>query len=102
MTDTATNEQLAVATPQKNQLDERGLLRYGKMLIDGQWVDAVSGQTFAAIYPGTGATIANVASGDSADVALAAQAARRAFDSGPWPKMNGSERAKLLWKVPAG
>lgn len=99
MTDTATNEQLAVATPQKNQLDERGLLRYGKMLIDGQWVDAVSGQTFAAIYPGTGATIANVASGDSADVALAAQAARRAFDSGPWPKMNGSERAKLLWKV---
>lgn len=99
MTDTAISEQLAVATPQNNQLNEQGLLRYGKMLIDGQWVDAVSGETFAAIYPGTGQTIANVASASAADVDLAAQAARRAFASGPWPKMNGSERAKLLWKI---
>lgn len=99
MTETATNEQLAVATPQKNQINEHGLLRYGKMLIDGQWVDAASGETFEAIYPGTGKTIAHVASGAAADVDVAAQAARRAFDNGPWPKMNGSERAKLLWKI---
>src|SRR5438046_2476626 len=44
----------------------------------------------------TGETICQVAEGDKADVDLAVKAARKAFESGPWPKMNASERGRLL------
>jgi acyl-CoA reductase-like NAD-dependent aldehyde dehydrogenase len=42
---------------------------------------------------------AQVAKGDERDVDLAVQAARRAFDQGPWPRMAASERARMLWKL---
>ena len=70
-----------------------------KLLIDGQWVDAQSGKTFAVYDPSTGQQIAQVAEADAADVNLAVTAARRAFESGPWAKMKPVERARLLWKL---
>ncbi|MEO5930035.1 MAG: aldehyde dehydrogenase family protein [Candidatus Kapaibacterium sp.] len=69
------------------------------MLIDGEWVDAVSGETFQSVYPGTGEVIANVASGGKEDVDRAVAAARRAFEEGEYKKMNGADRGKLLWKI---
>ena len=42
---------------------------------------------------------AHVAKGDERDVDLAVQAARRAFDQGPWPRMAAAERARVLWKL---
>jgi acyl-CoA reductase-like NAD-dependent aldehyde dehydrogenase len=33
------------------------------------------------------------------DIDLAVQAARRAFDQGPWPRMATAERARVLWKL---
>jgi aldehyde dehydrogenase (NAD+) len=69
------------------------------MLIGGRWVDSVSGKTFATINPSTGQEICQVAEGDKADVDLAVAAARRAFESGPWPKTNASERGRLLYKL---
>ncbi len=70
-----------------------------KLLIDGKWVAAASGKTFEVKDPATAATIARVAEGDKADVDLAVQAARRAFESGPWPAMTPSERGKLVWRI---
>ena len=70
-----------------------------QLLIDGQWVDAQSGKTFAVFDPSTGQQIATVAEADAADVNLAVAAARRAFDDGPWAKMKPVERARLLWKL---
>ena len=70
-----------------------------QLLIDGQWVDAQSGKTFAVFDPSTGQQIATVAEADAADVNLAVAAARRAFDDGPWAKMKPAERARLLWKL---
>ena len=70
-----------------------------QLLIDGQWVDAQSGKTFAVFDPSTGQHIATVAEADAADVNLAVAAARRAFDDGPWAKMKPAERARLLWKL---
>ncbi len=70
-----------------------------KMLIDGKWVDAVSGKTFTTENPATGETICRVAEGDKADIDKAVVAARRAFETGPWSKMSGSERARLLNKL---
>jgi aldehyde dehydrogenase (NAD+) len=69
------------------------------MLIDGEWHDAVSGKTFETINPATGEVIAQVAEGDDSDIDLAVSAARRAFDSGPWPKMTARERGRLLYKL---
>jgi phenylacetaldehyde dehydrogenase len=70
-----------------------------KLLINGKWVAAVSGKTFEVKNPATGNTIAYAAEGDKADVDVAVQAARRAFESGPWATMTPSDRAKVLWHV---
>jgi phenylacetaldehyde dehydrogenase len=70
-----------------------------KMLIDGKWVNAASGKTFPTYNPATGEVLAQVAEGDRADIDLAVQSARRAFESGPWSRMTASERGKLVWKL---
>jgi len=70
-----------------------------KMLIDGKWVNAASGKTFPTYNPATGEVLAQVAEGDRADIDVAVQAARRAFDSGPWTRLTASERGKLVWKL---
>lgn len=70
-----------------------------KMLINGQWVAAQSGQTFPTYDPATGDVICQVAAGDKADIDLAVKAARAAFETGPWRKLTASERGRLLWKL---
>jgi phenylacetaldehyde dehydrogenase len=70
-----------------------------KMLIDGKWVNAASGKTFPTYNPATGEVLAQVAEGDRQDIDAAVQAARRAFDSGPWSRLTASERGKLVWKL---
>jgi aldehyde dehydrogenase (NAD+) len=70
-----------------------------KMLIGGQWRDSVSGKTFATVNPATEEVIAEVAEGDAADIDLAVQAARKAFDSGPWRKTDARDRGRLMNKL---
>jgi len=70
-----------------------------QMLINGHWVDSVSGKTFPSYDPSTGEVLATVAEGDKADIDLAVKAARKAFESGPWRKMSVSERGRLIWKL---
>jgi len=70
-----------------------------KMLIDGKWVNAASGRTFPTYNPATGEVLAQIAEGDQQDIDAAVKAARKAFDSGPWPRMTASERGKLVWKL---
>src|SRR5437016_14212960 len=70
-----------------------------KMLIDGKWVDSVSGRTFETINPATGDVIAHVAEGEAPDVDKAVKAARRAFEKGPWRKMSARERGRILYKL---
>src|SRR6476660_8311933 len=69
-----------------------------KMLINGNWVEAVSGKTFPTYDPSTGEVLAQVAEGDKADIDLAVKAARKAFE-GPWRKMSASQRGRLIWKL---
>jgi phenylacetaldehyde dehydrogenase len=75
------------------------LSRPRKILIDGQWVDAASGKTFATYNPATGEILSQVAEGDQADIDRAVKAARKAFESGPWRELLPSKRGKLLWKL---
>ncbi len=70
-----------------------------KLLIGGQWRDAVSGKTFPTYNPATEELIADVAEGDAADIDLAAKAARKAFDSGPWRTMDARDRGRLMNKL---
>lgn len=69
------------------------------MLIDGQWVQAASGQSFEVFNPATGERIATVASGGPEDIDRAVKAARRTFDDGTWYGMGASARARIMFKV---
>ncbi len=70
-----------------------------KLLIDNEWRDAVAGDVFASINPATERVIAHAPAAQAADVDLAVSAARRAFETGPWPRMSGAERGRLLYRL---
>lgn len=74
-------------------------IRETDCFIDGKWVPAISGKTFATINPATEEEITQVAEGDADDVDAAAKAARDAFDSGDWPKMDARDRGRLLYQL---
>jgi len=74
-------------------------IRQTQCFIGGQWVPAASGKTFETINPATEEVIAEVAAGDKADVDQAAKAARKAFETGPWPKMDARDRGRLIHKL---
>src|SRR5215470_2671101 len=65
-------------------------------VIDGQETESVSGERFASVDPWTREPWAEVALGGQEDAERAVQAARRAFDEGPWPRMGFAERGALL------
>jgi phenylacetaldehyde dehydrogenase len=70
-----------------------------QLLIGGRWLPAAAGETFAVENPARETSIARVARGRAEDVDRAVAAARSAFDEGPWPHTNPSERGQLLWKL---
>lgn len=70
-----------------------------QLFIGGRWQDAASGKTFPTINPATEEVIARIAEGDAADIDLAVQAARRAFESKSWAGMSQRDRGKLIWRI---
>src|SRR5690606_8759821 len=67
--------------------------------IDGEHVDSLDGATFGVLEPVGNTTYLQCAAGSAADVDRAVQAARRAFDEGPWPRMLPRERARVLNRI---
>jgi phenylacetaldehyde dehydrogenase len=90
---------MATALVNLNQEVTEFLAAPHKMLINNQWVDAVSGTTFPVYNPATGEEIARVAQGDAKDADLAVKAARKAFELGKWRKLTPSERGRMIWKL---
>ncbi|MEM6979304.1 MAG: aldehyde dehydrogenase family protein [Planctomycetota bacterium] len=74
-------------------------VQHTQCFIGGEFVDAVSGKTFATVNPATELEIAQVAEGDAADIDAAVRSARRAFESGPWSRMDARDRGRLLLKL---
>jgi aminomuconate-semialdehyde/2-hydroxymuconate-6-semialdehyde dehydrogenase len=70
--------------------------------IGGQFVDSLSGRTFHSISPIDNTVCASVAEGGAEDADRAVEAARRAFDDGPWPRLAPAERKKVLHRVADG
>ena len=73
-----------------------GVTVRSQAFIDGAYVDAASGETFDCISPGTGRTIAQVASCGEEDVDRAVAGARRAFESGVWSRLAPKKRKRIL------
>ncbi|MEI8326889.1 MAG: aldehyde dehydrogenase family protein, partial [Betaproteobacteria bacterium] len=64
----------------------------GQLFIDGAWRAAHAGALMDVIDPASEQVFAQVASAQARDVDAAVRAARRAFDTGPWPRLSGCER----------
>jgi acyl-CoA reductase-like NAD-dependent aldehyde dehydrogenase len=71
----------------------------GKLLIDGLWCEAHDGSKLERKSPAHDLVVAVYAKAGVIDAERAIEAARRAFDFGPWTKMKGAERASILRKV---
>jgi len=67
-----------------------------RLYIDGSWTDSDGASVLTVLNPATEEVIGTVPEGTVADVERAVAAARRAFDSGPWPSLTARERAAAM------
>jgi len=75
---------------------ESDLLRR-QAYVDGRWVDADSGATFAVVNPATGETVAEVPRMGAAETRRAIEAAQRALPA--WKGKPAKERARVLRRL---
>jgi betaine-aldehyde dehydrogenase len=74
------------------------VLTYGNY-IGGKFCRGASGKAFPVYDPSTEEVIAYVDESDGGDVDRAVNAARAAFDSGPWPQTTAQERGRILFRL---
>lgn len=70
-----------------------------RFYIDGRWVPSHSANRVSLISPVSEEHVLSVPLADAADVDRAVNAARTAFDTGPWPRMSGAERSGYLVRL---
>ncbi|MFF8319877.1 aldehyde dehydrogenase family protein [Streptomyces bobili] len=71
------------------------------LFIDGAWRAALDERTREIRCPADGSLVGVVDEAGGKDTAEAIAAARRAFDTGPWPRTAPAERGDLLLRVAA-
>ena len=77
----------------------RGLTFPTQAFIDGSFRPAINGKTFDTVNPATGEVLARVAACNAADVDLAVQKARDAFEDGRWSRLHPRERKETLIRL---
>lgn len=70
-----------------------------QLYINGVWTDGTGHRTWAVTNPATGEHLEDVAVASAEDVDLAVRAARRAFDDGPWPRLDPLARGRMLQQL---
>jgi acyl-CoA reductase-like NAD-dependent aldehyde dehydrogenase len=70
-----------------------------RLFIGGDWISAQSGREIEIVSPVSEAVIGRVAEADERDMDRAVDAARFAFDHGPWPRMAPAERAAIVARM---
>ncbi|QJT05265.1 aldehyde dehydrogenase family protein [Streptomyces asoensis] len=70
-----------------------------RLYIDGRRTEGRSDTPILVRNPATEETVAEVPGSSPADVREAVEAARRAFDEGPWPRLRPAERAAVLLRM---
>ncbi|MDH4560540.1 aldehyde dehydrogenase [Pseudomonas sp. BN411] len=68
----------------------------GRAFIQGEYVEAASGDTFDCISPVDGRLLCKVASSGEADAMRAVASARATFDSGVWSRLAPAERKQAM------
>ena len=68
----------------------------GRAFIDGAYVPARSGKTFAKTSPVDGRFLADIADCEAADIDVAVVAARAAFEDGRWRNLPPAEKKRVL------
>jgi hypothetical protein len=76
-----------------------GLKHPDRLFIDGRWVAPAAGGRIEVISPIDESVAGVVAGAGGADMDAAVNAARRAFDSGPWPRLTVAQRAEWITKL---
>lgn len=72
-------------------------------LIDGESVPLRNGgQDLEIVNPTNEAVISRLREADAAEVDAAVRSARKAFDSGPWPRMDINDRKDILYAIRDG
>ncbi|MDZ4268307.1 MAG: aldehyde dehydrogenase family protein, partial [Mycobacterium sp.] len=69
---------------------------YDELFIGGAWRKPSTDQRIEIVSPHTEMRVAQVAAAAPADVDLAVQSARTAFDDGPWPRTAPAERIDVV------
>src|SRR6202046_941920 len=67
-----------------------------ELFIDGAWTSEGATGSIEVLDPATEEVIGSVPEASTKTAVRAIEAARRAFDEGPWPYMKPSERAAKL------
>ena len=71
-------------------------LKSYKMFSAGDWCEAEGGESFTSVNPATEEEWAQIPAASEADVGRTVEAARAAFEEGPWPRTSPTERGKKL------
>ena len=64
--------------------------------IGGKFTPASGGKSYSSINPANGKPIAEIASGETADIDRAVAVARKAFDAGVWSRLKPSDRKTVM------
>src|SRR5437660_896001 len=80
----------------------RALAASRRMFVDGKWVEASNGATYAIPNPATEEPIGTAPDATVDETRRAIAVARRAFDGGPWPQTSRQDRARVLNAVADG
>ncbi len=73
-----------------------------RFFIGGEWVEPSSSDVIKVIDSSTEQLYFSVPEAREADMARAVDAARQAFDQGPWPRLSHAERAEYLRAIAEG
>ena len=79
--------------------DVQTKVREVALFIDGEYIKSSNGETFEVKNPATQEVIARVSEATVEDVDKACQAARRAFEEGPWRTMTVAQRCAKLSRM---
>ncbi len=69
------------------------------MFVGGEWVRSASASTMPVLSPFDGADLGTVPRSTREDIRRAIDAAREAFDRGPWPRLPPKTRSEVLLKT---
>lgn len=70
-----------------------------ELFIGGAWTPASTGDRIEVVSPSTETPVARVAAAAPDDVDKAVEAARSAFDTGPWPRLEPAERIAAIRRL---